>query len=307
MKQTNKTDLPKISILIPMYNVKKYVGKCLKSIVNQTYKNLEIIVVDDGSTDNSAQVVKEFMLKDDRIKLYTKQNEKSLSKTRNYLLSLVTSPYFIFVDSDDCVSKNFVKTLYNNLVFHNADCSVCSYSLLNFPSLKLFYKTKNVNKEHIISNMILSNKIRCVVWNKIFITKLAKDILFENTASYGEDFVFCYKYLSKCNSVAYCGKRLYKYRLRKGSTIHQKFNDSYVMFLNQLFELLKNETNQQNINALKAWICFTSKFYIMLLRKQKEVNKNYLQQLKTNVKTYYPFLKQNKYLCFIYKSGYKFM
>lgn len=297
----------KISVLIPMYNVENYIGKCLKSVVNQSYKNLEIIVVDDGSKDGSAEIVKQYMQKDNRIKLYSKQNEKSLSKTRNYLLKLVKTPYFIFVDSDDCVSKNYVKTLYNNLILNNADCSACSFKLLGFPALKIFNKTAIISDDDIISNMILSNKIRCVVWNKIFITEKVKDIVFDNTASYGEDFVFCYKYLSNCKKVVYTSKRLYKYRFRKGSTIHQKFNQNYVLFLNELFRLLENEKSEKNCNALKAWICYTSKFYLRLLKNNREEYRDYIEKLNSNIKQYRVYLKNNKYLCRLYKIGYKFI
>ena len=97
---------PKISIVIPVYNVEKYVSKCLQSVVNQTYRNLEIIIVNDGSTDNSVEIVKKYKKIDQRIKLINKENG-GLSSARNAGISLVTGQYVTFIASDDWISSNY--------------------------------------------------------------------------------------------------------------------------------------------------------------------------------------------------------
>jgi glycosyltransferase involved in cell wall biosynthesis len=183
---------PTISILIPVYNSAKYVEKCLKSLVKQTYKNIEIITLNDGSTDNSLDILNNCAKKDNRIKVFSKINEKNLSKTRNYLLSLNHNDYFIFVDSDDIVNKDYVKTLYENLINNNADLSICGSRLQLFyhPILKNFATKKIIytNSSNAVEDMILGKDLHFMLWNKIYKTELAKDIKFDEICTFGRRF-----------------------------------------------------------------------------------------------------------------------
>ena len=111
-----------VSIIIPVYNVEKYIVECLESVVNQTYENLEIILVNDGSTDNSKEICLEYAQRDQRIKLYSKENG-GLSSARNYGLSKVTGNYVFFLDSDDYLVTDTIENLLNMLINTNADVS----------------------------------------------------------------------------------------------------------------------------------------------------------------------------------------
>jgi len=106
--------MDKISVIVPVYNVEKYVKKCLESISNQTYKNIEIIIVNDGATDNSEKICREFVGNEDRAKLYTKENG-GLSSARNHGMQFVTGNYVLFIDSDDYISEEMIEELYNNI------------------------------------------------------------------------------------------------------------------------------------------------------------------------------------------------
>ena len=115
-----------ISVIVPVYNIEKYLNRCLTSIVNQTYKKIEIILINDGSTDNSEQICKEFAQKDDRIK-YFKQKNQGLSAARNTGMEHATGNYYVFIDSDDYVNVHFIESLYSALKTANTKLAVCNY------------------------------------------------------------------------------------------------------------------------------------------------------------------------------------
>lgn len=113
-----------ISVIVPVYNVEKYVEKCVESIINQTYKNIEIILVDDGSTDNSGKIIDNISLKDNRIKVIHKENG-GLSDARNAGLDICNGKYIGFVDSDDSIHKKMYEILYKNIKEYSANISIC--------------------------------------------------------------------------------------------------------------------------------------------------------------------------------------
>ena len=116
--------MDKISVIVSVYNVEKYVKKCLDSILNQTYENIEIIIVNDGATDNSENICKEFVENENRAKLYTKENG-GLSSARNHGMRFVTGKYVLFIDSDDYIAEGMVEELYKNIKGEDADVSIC--------------------------------------------------------------------------------------------------------------------------------------------------------------------------------------
>ena len=118
-----------ISVILPIYNVEKYLEKCLKSVINQTYKNLEIILVDDGSKDNSPQICDEYAVKDKRIVVIHKSNG-GLSDARNAGIEIAKGKYIALIDSDDYVEKDYVQFLYQLIKENNAEMSICSHTVL---------------------------------------------------------------------------------------------------------------------------------------------------------------------------------
>ena len=115
-----------ISVIVPVYNVEKYISRCIESIMKQTYKNIEIILIDDGSTDNSGKICDEYSLKDDRINVIHKKNG-GLSDARNTGLDIAKGKYISLIDSDDFVSKFFIETLYNTCKNENCEIAICEY------------------------------------------------------------------------------------------------------------------------------------------------------------------------------------
>ena len=127
----------KVSVIVPVYNVEKYLRKCLDSIIQQTYQNLEILIINDGSTDGSDVICREYVEKDTRIAYITKENS-GVSDTRNMGLKQASGDYVTFVDSDDWIEKTYVEELYDKITTYNADIAIANYYLFN-DSEGLFY------------------------------------------------------------------------------------------------------------------------------------------------------------------------
>ena len=117
---------PLISVVVPVYNVEQYLKKCLDSIIKQKYNNLEIIIVNDGSTDNSQKICQEYVKKDKRIKLITQKNQ-GLSAARNTGIDNAHGKYISFVDSDDYLDLEFINELYNTIIENKSDISACDF------------------------------------------------------------------------------------------------------------------------------------------------------------------------------------
>ena len=206
-----------ISVLVPVYNSQKYLKACLKSILKQSFKDFELIIVNDGSTDKSEEIILELMKKDNRIVYYKKENEKSISKTRNYLLKKIKGEYFIFIDSDDIVEKDFLKILYDTMNKTDSDIVSCDFKILRTPSLiKRGYGVKQVNSLTALDMMLFSGKFYAL-WNKLMKKKVIKGLHFDESVNYGEDLLFFFNILKKNYKFTFINNPLYYYRLHKNS------------------------------------------------------------------------------------------
>lgn len=166
-----------ISVIVPVFNTEKYLHKCLNSIVSQTYKDLEIIVVDDGSFDNSPRICDEFAQKDNRIKVVHKNNE-GVSVARNTAIDMASGEYLFFVDSDDYMAHNMIEVLYKDLNKNNADISMCDFrtegEFEDFDYNK--NNSVNMNSDIALKHLYIDADFNFVIlWAKLF-----KKSLFDN-------------------------------------------------------------------------------------------------------------------------------
>lgn len=298
------TNEEKISVLIPVYNNEKYIKKCIMSVLNQTYQNIEVIIVDDGSKDNSYSICQVFERLDPRIKLFKKENEKSIAKTRNFLLSKITAPYFTFVDSDDYVKEDYIELLYQNLKKYDSDLSSCDFSFKYsfFHTFKLASQREKLYNSLLgYEEMVLGKNIHFMLWNKLFKTELIKDITFDNTSTYGEDFIFCYQYIKKCKTISYINKKLYYYVVHKGSSVQSKFDSKKIQFLFNLVELYNKEENKNYKSILSCWIAFSSAGFLFLARKDNYENKEHIEFLKKQIHLHKEEISHNKNARLIYR------
>lgn len=219
--------MKKISIIVPVYNVEKYVEKCIQSLINQSYKNIEIILVDDGSNDRSNKIIDEYAKVDSRI-LTIHQKNKGVSAARNAGLKVATGKYVGFVDPDDYVDYQMYETMLKKIELNMSDLAVCGFSKV----------TELSDKEEIfeIKDELLSPK-KCVedlfdfrggyaikpsVWNKLFRRDKIGDLKFDENIGISEDLKFVVQYILKCNSIVYVKQAFYKNLQRDGSITRSK-------------------------------------------------------------------------------------
>lgn len=211
---------PLVSILSPCYNVEKYLPKCLDTIIGQTYSNLQIVLIDDGSKDGTWEIMQEYAAKDSRIEVYHQDN-KGVATTRNNLLDKVKGDFVLFVDSDDWVELTMVESLLGIQKQSDADIVVCDM-VKNDNTSDLSDKSYiSYNKEQIVKAFLEHKWLNGSLWNKLVKTSLLHNERFRCGISYGEDALFCWHLLQHVMSVVVCKLQLYHYRMNDASLSHQ--------------------------------------------------------------------------------------
>ena len=219
---------PKISVIFPVYNVEAFLEKSLDSIINQTFKDLEIICINDGSTDNSLMILEKFAKKDSRIILINQEN-KGLGASRNIGITLAKGEYISFIDSDDYIENNMYEIMYKKAVEKDADIVECDFYMIIEGKRKkrtLFNNLRTLWKFPILFGCKFSwrnikssifTRMRSMVWNRIY----KKEMLLKNNVVFPEsrmeDFPFSIDALLSANSIVHCNKILYNYLIRKAS------------------------------------------------------------------------------------------
>lgn len=215
-----------ISVIVPIYNVEKYLARCVDSIVNQTYKNLEIILVDDGSPDRCPQMCDDYAKKDSRIKVVHKKNG-GLSDARNAGIAVATGEYISFIDSDDYVSDDFFECLLNVMNKENSDIAECSvvkfYEVNRFDEFSDDLSVKTYDTQDAMSALIAENPFHQHVWNKLYKTELVKDIPYA-VGKLNEDEFWTYQVFGRANKVSKLNKTMYYYFQRNSSIMGVGYN-----------------------------------------------------------------------------------
>lgn len=242
----------KITVIIPIYNVEKYLEKCINSVLNQTYKDLEIILINDGSTDNCKMICEKYKNKDERIIFIDKENE-GLSTSRNRGLEIATGEYIAFLDSDDWIDKDMYEMLINLAEKYNVDIVECGYRNV-YDDFNL-ENNLDIDKEDfiIVSNeealrrLVFTEGVSTVVWNKIYKRDTLQGIKFEENKIY-EDLFFTHKAIYKSKKLISVKSKKYNYRRnREGSITADKFsnkNMDYIDGINSRIEFFKSIGNK---------------------------------------------------------------
>lgn len=287
MERVSRKKEPLISIIIPVYKVEKYIKRCLDSVVNQTYKNLEIILVDDGTPDNSGKICDEYAKKDKRIKIIHKENG-GVSDARNKGIEQATGKYIGFVDSDDYIDVNMYEILKNTIEKENADIASCKYvrfaEYVEFDSQKYDKKTIEYNQEEYMKKFFKIGTQECVYypWNKLY----KKSIICSDQYPKGltsEDVVGTYKALLKAKKIVEINYPYYYYFYNKKSITGSKFSNKDLDLI-KIWDIvikISNENNQKyleysKINRMR--IDYTLLMRMAIQLNYKEINEKYKKQ-----------------------------
>lgn len=220
---------PLISIVIPAYNVGSYISDCMQSVFGQTYRKTEVIVVNDGSTDNTEEVIESSKFFSD-IK-YIKQDNTGVSGARNRALGAVTGEYVLFIDADDIVDSRYIEVLLKNI--SGADVSVCSHA--NFREggslTNLFNYVDDIYKmsgSDLLAEVLYGDRVSSGPHGKLFSINTIKGVLFDTNVRIGEDLDYIAKICEKSNlKVVYTKSKLYGYRERQGSAMNSGYSSAY--------------------------------------------------------------------------------
>lgn len=260
------TEQKLVTIIVPAYNVENYIEECLNSIINQTYHSIEVLVVDDGSTDNTYEVIKNVAGLDARIKPFTKPNS-GVSDTRNFALKQAMGTYIQFVDGDDTLEPTAVEALVN-AIENEYDFVNCMYNRIDeagkLDKEQYSFCNKYIALEDFedtvafIKDELMPYHVGFEVWDKLFKTDIIKshNITFNKDCHIGEDLAFIINYSFYAKNINCIGERLYNYRLR-GNSAMQTANDFTRNFVEHmaLAEGLKKEyAKWPNANADFGWL-----------------------------------------------------
>lgn len=291
----------KVSVIVPVYNVEKFIDKCLNSLVKQSLKEIEIIVVNDGSPDNSQKIIDKYVKKyPDKIKSYIKENGGQGS-ARNYGLEKANGEYIGYVDSDDFVEKDMYKKLYNKAKENNYDIVVCG----NY-NVSEDYQNKNIDTFINNYNTDLENIFfgKMAVWNKIY----KRDILIKNKLEFKEkvwyeDLAFTLKAIMNSNTFAFIDEPLYDYLIREGSTMNNsnvQRNLEILDAFNDILSYIQHNKKEEYFSKIEFLaidhIYISAIVRVLKAEADDKVKRETINKLIDYMNKKFPNYKNNKYI-----------
>lgn len=287
--------MEKVSIVVPVYNVYKYLDRCLTSLVKQTHNNLEIIVVNDGSPDNSQEIIDKYAKKYPKIiKSYIKKNG-GLSDARNFGLKKATGKYIMFIDSDDYVEEDMVELLYKSIKDNNSDISICDIYDEYEETERLDIYSNYV--PHTLSSVYEDKKIllnRFAAWNKMYNIDLFKnsEMRFEIGKIY-EDLMLVPKLYLYAKKISFVSKPLYHYIIRQGSIMTSsniQKNLDIIFAFNNLITYYKEKGIYDEFKEELEYLCID---HILIATVVRVIKMSSLKELKSNVSTFINYIFEN--------------
>lgn len=293
-----------ISIIVPVYNIDKYINKCIDSILNQSFVNFELILVDDGSTDDSGLICDKYANEDSRIRVIHKENG-GLSSARNAGLDIAKGKYIGFVDSDDYIDKNMYKYLFEVITRDNSELAICNYREVYEDSINIGEKNKiNIPSSEIYNKYEILNKLYThesgqivVAWNKLY----RKELFDEERYPIGrihEDEFLIHRILYKCNKISYINDDLYYYLQRENSIMKESFSIRKIDVIDALKDRMDFFRKNNEVELLKksetTYIAIFLSIYVKAYKQFNNVD-NELRNIKSGFNENIIHLLKNPY------------
>lgn len=302
-----RVEKEKISIIIPVYKVEKYLPKCLDSVLQQTYKNLEIILVDDGSPDRCGEICDEYGKMDARIKVIHKKNE-GVARARNDGIEVATGNYISFIDSDDWISSRAYEWMYRCMKKEKADCVIggCvtvqdQNRKLKFPKNTFSYQVECKEPEEIVKKLLLNGS---AMWNRLFRREIFQTVRFPENRINDDEVAVLHAY-ALCDKIVLLNRPTYFYRIRRNSITTSSFSirniDYYYNSLEN--ERFVQETFPQLISYAEFKVIKSLLYCYVNLKKlpTSEKNKQIEQELKSEIQKKRKAALKNPHLGILYK------
>lgn len=273
-----------ISVIVPIYKVEEYLNRCVESIVNQTYKNLEIILVDDGSPDQCPEICDQWEKKDTRIRVIHKQNG-GLSDARNAGMKIMNGEYVAFVDSDDWLEVTMYEKMVTLLEIYHADICECGFQKSSEITVSEFLSSKSALKVYDkiqAMKAVVEEEIQPVVWNKIYKTKLIKDLHFVK-GKYNEDEYWTYLAVDRAKKIIKVEDAYYHYFFRENSIINETYSLRRLDGLDARYERMKYLQKYPEIYTIaKQRLIFQCMYHYQ--KGLKNLSGSELKQLKARIR-----------------------
>lgn len=274
-----------VSIIVPIYNVEKYLSQCLESIINQTYKNIEILLINDGSTDNSYEICSQYAKQDNRINLINKENGGSAS-AKNYGLKIAKGDYIGFVDSDDFINLNMIEYMVQTIKSSETDIIQCDFISM--------YKDTRINdntvlKENTISaegflKLFLKEWKSSLFWNKLFKKEVIEGVYFNEGRCIDDEF-FTYKCVINSKSIAISNKQIYNYRMRKSGVMKSEISQKQILrdridYLRERYSIISKIYKSLDNLYLEHMIT-----YLLIISRDYYIDEDILNYMKDILKS----------------------
>ena len=265
-----------ISIIVPVYNVKEYLNDCVESIINQTYKDIEILLVDDGSTDSSGNICEELAQKDQRIRVFHQTNQ-GLSSARNLGIDNSKGDFLAFVDSDDSIHPQMIEILLGLINKYDAELSVCGFERVYENDSILYSEFKNIDSYCKTSRQVLSNLGEdvnpIVAWNKLYRRELFESLRYE-VGRVHEDEIIIHRLIDRTKLIAFTDVKLYYYYCRATSITGSVLSEKRIMdFIYAGDErrkyLISREYKDETIFTIKLFVHYLFENYYELIQRPK--------------------------------------
>lgn len=302
---------PTVSIIVPVYNVKEYVPRCLDSLISQTLQDIEIITIDDGSTDGSSSILDSYSQKDDRVKVIHVENG-GVSKARNIGLDKANGEFIGFVDSDDFVDSTMFDRLVSRARESAADCVQCSIDVVEEGSGKetegrTSGETTVLGDCNEIMNRFFDGKIDNSVCDKIFRKSIIGNIRFPLGWSFAEDFYFNAIFLLGCRIMVLVDDVLYHYFMRNLSSSHEMISDRHLKGFH-VYDIIKKHIKEEGVLQIvsEKEVSESLRFLDSSIGHD-EVSKSCINGLIERIRTGRRWIKRNRYMSAVQRSRARFI